>query len=412
MPLFIASALLLLLLATAAVVFPLLRKMPSGEAIGGGEANLDILRDQLAELDADLRNGVISPDQHEVARMEIERRVLDESQRDGAEARQGQAAVRRWLAPALTIAVLPAAAIALYLQIGSTEGLDVEAYVQRQASEITPEKVEQMTRQLAQHLEENPDDAEGWVMLGRAYKALQEFDASARAWARAAQLQPDDADVLTDYAEVLGLAAQGDLAGEPTRLLARALQLDPAQSKALALGGSAAFGREDYAAAIDHWQKLLVLSAADEQLSDALRTGIAEAQARLGQASVPAGQVGDADADASVAIAGTVSLSAELAQSAASGDTVFVFARAADGPGMPLAALRVQAGELPYRFRLDDSMAIMPGRKMSDAPQLVIGARISKSGVATRNSGDLEGFSIPVEAGANDVRVVIDQRVP
>ena len=155
-----------------------------------------------------------------------------------------------------------------------------------------------------------------------------------------------------------------------------------------------------------------MLSAADEQLSDALRTGIAEAQARLGQASVPAGQVGDADADASVAIAGTVSLSAELAQSAASGDTVFVFARAADGPGIPLAALRVQAGELPYRFRLDDSMAIMPGRKMSDAPQLVIGARISKSGVATRNSGDLEGFSIPVEAGANDVRVVIDQRVP
>ncbi len=408
MPLFIACALLLLLLATAAVVFPLLRKAPSAESIGS-DANLDVLRDQLAELDADLRNGVISPDQHEVARMEIERRVLDESQMNGAGARQTQTA-RRWLAPALTIAVVPVAAIALYLQLGSTEGLDVDAYVQRQASEITPEKVQQMTRQLAQHLEQNPDDAEGWVMLGRAYKALQEFDASARAWARAAQLQPDDADVLTDYAEVLGLAAQGDLAGEPTRLLERALQLDPAQSKALALGGSAAFGREDYAAAIEHWQKLLLLSATDEQLSDALRTGIAEAQARLGQAPEQAAQVGEAVGSA--AIAGTVSLSAELAQSTAAGDTVFVFARAADGPGMPLAAIRVQAGELPYRFRLDDSMAIMPGRKMSDAQQLVIGARISKSGVATRSSGDLEGFSIPVEAGANDVRVVIDQRVP
>ncbi len=408
MPLFIACALLLLLLATAAVVFPLLRKAPSAESIGS-DANLDVLRDQLAELDADLRNGVISPDQHEVARMEIERRVLDESQMNGADVRQTQTA-RRWLAPALTIAVLPVAAIALYLQLGSTEGLDVDAYVQRQASEITPEKVQQMTRQLAQHLEQNPDDAEGWVMLGRAYKALQEFDASARAWARAAQLQPDDADVLTDYAEVLGLAAQGDLAGEPTRLLERALQLDPAQSKALALGGSAAFGREDYAAAIEHWQKLLLLSAADEQLSDALRTGIAEAQARLGQAPEQAAQVGEAVGSA--AIAGTVSLSAELTQSTDAGDTVFVFARAADGPGMPLAAIRVQAGELPYRFRLDDSMAIMPGRKMSDAQQLVIGARISKSGVATRSSGDLEGFSIPVEAGANDVRVVIDQRVP
>ncbi len=409
MPLFIACALLISLVATAAVVFPLLRKTASADDIGGADANLQILRDQLAELDADLKNGVISTDQHESARMEIERRVLDESQRDGAGARQAHA-VRRWLAPALTIAVLPAAAIALYLQLGSTDGLDVDAYVQRQAGEITPERVEQMTRQLAQHLEQNPDDAEGWVMLGRAYKALHDFDASARAWARAARLQPNDADLLTDYAEVLGLTAQGDLAGEPTQLLERALEIDPAQTKALALGGSAAFGRGDYAAAIDLWQKLLVLSATDEQLSDALRTGIAEAQARLGEAPGPVGPGGDAEV--SVAVAGTVSLSAELAQSAAAGDTVFVFARAADGPGMPLAALRVQVGELPYRFRLDDSMAIMPGRKMSDAQQLVIGARVSKNGVATRSSGDLEGFSIAVEPGTNDVRVVIDQRVP
>lgn len=409
MSLFVASAFIVLLLATAAVVFPLLRKSPAGETVGGGEANLDILRDQLAELDADLRNGVISPDQHEVARMEIERRVLDESQGSGSGTQHAQTA-RRWLAPALTIAALPAAAIALYLQIGSTEGLDVDAYIEQQASEITPEKVEQMTRQLAQHLEQNPDDAEGWAMLGRAYRALHEFEQSARAWARAAQLQPKDADVLTDFAEALGLAAQGDLSGEPTRLLERALQLDPAQSKALALGGSAAFGREDYAAAIDYWQKLLALSAGDEQLSDALRTGIAEAQARMDQAGTRVAPA--ADTAVSGAISGTVSLSAELVQSVAAGDTVFVFARAAEGPGMPLAAARVQAGELPYRFRLDDSMAIMPGRKMSDAQELVIGARISKSGVAARSSGDLEGFSAPVKPGANDVRVVIDQRVP
>ena len=409
MMLFAVSALLLLSFATAAVVFPLLRKPAETALIGGSEANLQILRDQLVELDADLKNGVLSAEQYEISRSELERRVLDESQAGGSEIQRSQS-VRRWLAPAVTMFVLPAAAVALYWQLGSAEGLDVDAYVQQQASEITPDKVEQMTARLEQHLMQNPDDAEGWVMLGRANKALQNFDASARAWERAAELQPGDANVLTDYAEALGLAAQGDLSGEPARLLARALRVDPGQTKALALSGSAAFAGADYEAAIDHWQKLLELSAADQELADALRTGIAEAQARLEQSASASPATGESPA--STVIAGTVSLSDQLSQSVAPEDTVFLFARSAKGPGMPLAAQRVKVSDLPYRFRLDDSMAIMPGRKLSDADEFVVGARVSKSGVATRNSGDLEGFSNTVESGASDIRVMIDQRVP
>jgi len=422
MPLFIASTALLLLLAIAAIVLPLLRKSAADAVVGRDEANLQILRDQLVELDADLNNGVLSGEQYESARAELERRVLDESQKGGAAAQRTQTG-RRWLAPALTGVLMPVVAIALYSQLGSNEGLDVDAYVQRQASEITPDKVEQMTRQLAEHLEANPGDVEGWAMLGRAYKALQKFEASAGAWGRAAALQPDNADVLTDYAEALGLAAQGDLRGEPTRLLMRALQADPTNTKALALSGGAAFGRADYKAAIEYWQKLLALSASDTELSDALRTGIAEAQTRMGQGASTGQDVGKTGArgrvaqdagevDSSAAVVGVVSLSPQLSQSAKPDDTVFVFARAAQGPGMPLAVQRVRVGELPYRFRLDDSMAIMPDRKISGAGQLVVGARVSKSGGANRSSGDLEGFSAAVESGARDVRVVIDQRVP
>ena len=408
MLLFGASALLMLLAATFVVVMPLLRRPEQSGVVAGGEANLQILRDQMAELDADLGNGVLSREQYDSARSELERRVLDESRnRDEQGARAN--APRRWLAPAITLLVLPAAAVALYWQIGSTDGLDVEAYVQRQASEITPEKVGEMVVRLEQHVAQNPDDAEGWVMLGRANKALQNFDAAASAWARAAELQPGDPNILTDYAEALGLAAQGDLSGEPTTLLARALRVDPNQAKALALSGSAAFARADYQAAIDHWEALLALSEGDPQLTEALQAGIAEAKGRLEPVAAADSATGEAGP---VAITGTVSLSSQLAQAAQPADTVFVFARAADGPGMPLAAQRVKVGDLPYRFRLDDSMAVMPGRKLSDADRYVVGARVSKSGVANRSSGDLEGFSKPVEAGASEISVVIDQRVP
>ena len=406
---FVLIALLLSLLTTLAVVLPLLRRPAEATLIGGGDANLQILRDQLAELDTDLKNGVLSPEQYESARTELERRVLEESQTDGTDSLHSRAG-RHWLAPVVTTVLLPVVAVALYWQLGSTEGLDVDAYVKQQAGEITPEKVAEMTTRLEQHLEQNPDDAEGWAMLGRANKALQNYEASARAWARAVALQPGDANVLTDYAEALGLAAQGDLSGEPADMLARALRVNPNQTKALALSGSAAFATEDYKAAIEHWQKLLELSAEDPELAEALRTGIAEAQSRLEQgAGVDSAAVA---APASVALEGTVNLSAQLSQAVAPDDTVFLFARSAQGGGMPLAAQRVKVSDLPYRFRLDDSMAVMPGRKLSDADQFVVGARVSKSGVATRSSGDLEGFSSTVESGASGIRIVIDQRVP
>ena len=403
MPLFAIVAALLLLAVLASILWPLLRTKGEDTTVERSDANLQILRDQLAELDADLQNGTLPQEQYESARAELERRVLDESQK-GAAAGPRQIG-RRWLAPLMIGALLPVISVALYMRLGSTDGLDVDAYLQRQAASITADDVAQMTARLEQHVEQNPNDAEGWAMLGRARWALQQFDASAQAWRRAAELRPNDADILTNYAEALALGAQGSLEGEPGRLLERALKADPTHPKALALSGSAAFARNDYSAAIGYWQKLLSISAGDAQLSEALETGIAEAKARLARAGgeVPAG---------TVAVAGDVMLSPELSRSVNPDDVVFIFARAAEGPGMPLAVARVKVDELPYQFRLDDSMAITPERKISDFEQLVVGARVSRSGVATRASGDLEGFSATVVAGASDVRVVIDQRVP
>jgi cytochrome c-type biogenesis protein CcmH len=401
---FVGGAAVLLLIGLAALVLPLSRRSGERAVVGRNEANLQILRDQLGELEADLRNGVLSAEQFDAARSELERRALEESTSGQTEA--GLAPARaEWLAPLLITMLLPIFAITLYAQLGSTEGLDVDTYLQQQADQVSPEQIAEMTRRLASHLEENPDDLEGWIMLGRSYRAMRHFDAAARAWGRASLLRPDDPNLLTEYAEALGLAAQGDLTGEPSRLLERALQLDPNHRKALALSGSAAFSGNDFTTAIAHWQKLLALSEGDQQLTDALVTAIAEAQARIGQ---PAG----VDATQPASVAGEVRLSEQVAQAAAPDDVVFIFARAATGPGMPLAVERVTVSDLPYRFRLDDSMAMTAQRKISDAGALVVGARVSKSGGASRASGDLEGFSGTVPIGAGDVRVVIDQRVP
>jgi cytochrome c-type biogenesis protein CcmH len=396
-------AALLLLIAVTILLFPLLRQTDSSVTIDRGDANLQVLRSQQTELDADLRSGVLSADQYESACAELERRVLDESQQT-VPASSSALATRRWRTPAAIGLLMPVLAVFLYLYLGNVDGLDVEAYLQKQAAAITPERIESMTRQLAQRLEDEPDDVEGWAMLGRSYMALQKFSESAEAWEHAAVIEPDNADILTNYAEALGLASQGKLDGEPTRLLARSLAIDPSHSKALALSGGAAFARGDYQGAVAYWQHLLTLSGDDEELSNALETGIAQAQARLDGSEDDAGTAGS--------IRGVVSLSPQLSESARSGDTVFIFVRAANGPRMPLAVARVKVGELPYNFHLDDSMAMIPDKKISDFRQLVVGARVSGTGDAVRSSGDLEGFSSPVGPFASGIRVLIDRRVP
>lgn len=396
-------AALLVLITMATILLPLLRRKDDGVEIERGASNLQLLREQLSEIDADLRSGVLSADQYENARVDLERRVLDESQQ--AIGPTSRAPIgRRWRTPVVVGLFVPVCAALLYVYLGSFDGLDVEAYMQKQAAAISPEQVVSMTRQLAQRLEKEPDDVEGWMMLGRSYMALQQYPDSARAWQRAATLAPDNASILTNYAEAIALASQGNFDGEAARLLARALDADPVHPKALALSGGAAFGRGEYRTAIDYWQRLLLLGGDDGELSAALMTGIAKAQERLNE--------GTEIAKASGSIRGVVSLSPQMSASAKSGDTVFIFVRAADGPRMPLAVARVTVDELPYDFHLDDSMAMVPDKKISDFQQLVVGARVSGTGTAGRTSGDLEGFSTQVGPVSSGIRVLIDRRVP
>jgi cytochrome c-type biogenesis protein CcmH len=262
-------------------------------------------------------------------------------------------------------------------------------------------------------------------MLARSYSVLGRFDQAAAAYAEAAKRLPEDAQLLADYADALAMAQGQRLAGEPEKLVARALRKDPNNIKALALAGSAAFERKDYAKAVNYWERILPLASGDPEFTRSINASLAEARS-LGKGMVPPASGvepvavrenavketrGAQPAAAGGGVSGVVKLAPELAAKAAPTDTVFIFARAADGPRMPLAILRKQVRELPVTFKLDDSMAMAQGMNVSSFPRVVIGAHVSKSAQAIPRPGDLEGISKPVANNAAGVTVVINSEV-
>lgn len=379
------------------------------------EVNLTVLRDELRELDADLAAGTIDAPAYESARHELERRVAEDVQ--PAVASIASTSNKRWTAVVTGIAV-PVVAVSLYLLLGSPAGLDPAqaAAPKDQAHAVTEEQIVNMVAGLAQRLKNNPDDAEGWRMLARSYNALGRFDEAADAYARLVKLVPGNADLLADYADTLAMSLNKSLQGEPEKLIARALEADPKNIKALALSGSAAFERRDYQGAVTRWKKILVLVPPESDIARSTMSSIGEAQGLADgpaatQESVAAAPVTRAvPVAASAGVAGTVELDAALRSKVADTDTVFIFARAAQGPRFPLAVSRKQVKDLPVSFVLDDSMSMVPDAKLSGFPMVVVGARISKSGSATPSAGDFEGLTEPVRPGAQGLIIRINSQ--
>jgi cytochrome c-type biogenesis protein CcmH len=383
----------LALAALAWVLWPLLRGRAGGP-VSRQAANVSIYRDQLRELENDLAAGTLARADYERSRAEIEARLLEDVREPDA---QPARPARR--AAALAIgAGIPVLALAIYLAVGNPATLSLQ--VEHGA---TVQQLETMVERLAARLRENPDDAQGWQLLGRSYAALGRFGEAADAYAKAAVRAPRDPDLLVDFADVLAMARGQRLAGEPEKLVERALELDPKNLKGLALAGTAAFERKDFAQAAAYWQRMLPLVPADSEDWRIVQQNVAEAQ-QLAGAAPPL--------QAPAALQGTVALSPALKDKAAADDVVFVFARAAEGPPMPLAVARTRVRDLPYSFRLDDSMAMTPSMKLSAFPRVIVGARVSKSGNAVPQPGDLQGVSAPVANDAGEVRVVIDRVVP
>jgi cytochrome c-type biogenesis protein CcmH len=377
--------------------------------------NIAVYHDQQRELEADRRAGTLTDEQYERARLELERRLLDDVGDAPAPVDHSPRISR---APAVVMALtVPLLAVGLYFAVGNPQALAPVALPKHAADSVTPQQIEAMVAKLAERMKQNPDDAQGWAMLGKSYAVMGRFEDAAAAYARAVERVPDNPQLLTDYADALAMARGQNLQGEPEALILRALKLDPDHPKALALAGTVAFDRKDYAGAIRYWEKLSTLVPPDSEMGRSVQSSITEARTLAGGAGVakvadkPTTEKVTPAAPGAAGVSGTVTLAPAMAGKAAPDDAVFIFARAVEGSRMPLAILRKKVSDLPLTFALDDSMAMTPQTPLSSAPQVIIGARISKSGEAMPRSGDLQGFSKAVNNSAKNIAVVIDNEV-
>ena len=400
---FYLVAALLALIAVAWIAVPLVRSARAAQPRRAA-ANLAILKDQLAELEADLRAGTLSAEQYEQARLELERRVLEEVAQERETEVRGHPALGRVTAIAVALAV-PLGAALLYAQLGNPA-----AIVQQAAEpphEFTPEQIEQMVAQLAERMRANPEDPRGWAILGRTYYVMQRYQEAAEAYAELVKRIPPDADALADYADALAMAQGRSLAGKPMEILRQALAVDPDHWKSLAMAGTEAFERGDYRTAIGYWERLQKQVPADSEIGRQVAASLTEARQRAGLS-----QSAKAEQAVGASVSGTVRLAPEIAAKADPADTVFVYARPVDGTMMPLAIVRLQVKDLPATFTLDDTQAMTPGARLSQHARVELVARVSKTGSATVQSGDLVAAAREVKVGSSGLSLVIDTQVP
>ena len=396
--------------ALAWILWPLLRPT-AARSVEHSAANVTIFKDQFADLDADLARGTISAEQHAEAKGELERRLLDEAR--SPTSLRIERRPHRW--PAVIVALIaPIAAAALYWQIGTPGALSPQAATAQDASQPSREQINAVIAEVKQRLKKEPNNVEGWSILARTHYTLGNFQEAAAAYATLYTLLPYDADLLADYADALAMSQGRNFAGKPMELVQLALKIDPTQWKALAMAGSEAFGRKDYKAAAEYWQRLQDIAPADSPIRQRIQGSIDEARSLAGMPPVAQAQKGGAagSAIAGRSVSGTVTLSPALASRVRPDDSVFVFARPADGSRMPVAVVRARVSELPLQFTLDDSRAMAPTAKISALNEVIVSARVSRSGNAIPASGDLEGATEKVKVGTQGMSVVIDRAIP
>ena len=421
----IVSVMTLLILGL--LLWPLLKRTTKAAA-GEQEKTLSIFRQQFAELEQDRANGVLTDELYQQARRELERRLLEETGSTETTPSRAQRQVSsRPVAFALAV-IVPTFSGLLYWQLGNplamTQPPASSLSAQGGADDAHPstESLEALIEQLKQKMEQNPNDGTGWVLLARSYVGMGRNAEAVQVFEKAVALIPNDAQLLADYADILGVVHGRKLEGKPEVLIQQALKIDPRNVKALMLSGTVAFNRKDFARAAKDWEiaRSNLPADIDPEMTQQLMAAIAEAQSQLGggqkampafaEAPAPAKPTGQAGQPRM--IRGTVTMAPGLAGKGSPTDTLFVFAREMSGPPMPVSIVRATRKDLPFTFQLDDSTSPMPSRKLSSAGPVVIVARLSKSGQAMPQGGDLEGTSQPVQSGVDGITIVIDRERP
>ena len=418
-PLFWLAALALVVVTLAALLWPLLRRRASAQDDAPEElaAATSVYRDQKRQLDADLAAGAITAQEHAAAQDELASRLGAEMWPRHPERSEGPSHARTarthprapWMVALILVAIVPTAAVFAYLVLGNPAAMSPQTMTASSGG-VTEEQMRAMVDKLAQKMKANPADPKGWVLLARSYSALGRFPEAVDAYARAAQRMPPDAQLFADWADAAAMAQGRKLAGKPAELVTRALAADPKNMKALALAATSKLEGGDVAGSIAQWRELRAMLP--DGGDDAREVDAVIAQLEGQRLKTGTGAGGGAGPASASTLAGRIELDPKIASRVAPDDTVFVLARAAEGPRMPLAVQRFRAAELPRAFRLDDSMSMAPGMTISATPRVIVEARVSKSGNAITQSGDVRGVSAPVAPGTANIRVVIGEAVP
>jgi cytochrome c-type biogenesis protein CcmH len=426
MTVFWSLAAVMMMVALLFLLPPLLRNRERS-AVSRDDLNTEVIKSQLAELDTDLHVGKLDQSQYAAARTDLEQELLydlattDHAQR---EPRSG-----RW-ATLLIVPALPLCAVLLYQQLGSVELIEklqqartMQSQAPQQQSQqpsMPTGSIDEMVAKLATRLQQQPDDLEGWVMLARTYSILKRYSEAEVAYENVLRLGGENAGLLTDYADTMAMANGGKFTDQVGALLTRALELDPGNFKGLWLAGHWKNQSGEQAEALRYWQQAAAKLPPGSEDAAVIAQQISDVQGQLGITAAPAPAVAAATVPAdttAASISGAalsvhVALAPELAAAAAAEDTVFIFARATQGPRMPLAIVRKQVSDLPVTVTLDDSQAMMPAMQLSKFDQVVVGARISKSGNAMPQNGDLQGSVSPVDTATKEtVEITINSTV-
>ncbi|MCU0811133.1 MAG: c-type cytochrome biogenesis protein CcmI [Thiobacillaceae bacterium] len=402
--LFWIAAVVFVVVAMILVLPGLLRGRTATGKTARREINIAVYRDQLKELETDRGNGMISDDQFHTAKLELEARLADDALTADA-APEPESVSSRKLGYVLA-GFLPVAAFGLYFWLGNPAAL-IEIANGSANAQATADAVPgqhdfmQMIQQVEERTRTNPDDGEAWAMLAKTYTVMERWQEALQAYDKAAKLLPQDASVLSGQAEAVAILNNRVLAGKPMELVTKALELDPNDVKALELSGIHAYQEPE----TPYAQDILAAQQEAERLVQTGLTGldnlanpppVADSQPAAGQAAT---------------IAGSVDIAPALKSKLSAKDTVFLFARPG-ASGAPVAAIRSNAGSLPLEFSLDDSMAMNPGNVLSSHKEVMLVARVSKSGNPIAQPGDMEGKISGVKVGSTGVKLLIDQVVP
>lgn len=408
-------------LITVLVILLLVRPWSRGSSDTGNDQDrlrISIYQQNLRELDREFERGQLTREQLDNVRNELELSLLAELERDKKPETAGTPAPRGLAALVLPVCVFILLAVPLYVLLGNPQMYQLETF-NRMAKELPEDQqlpLEQIIPELEKHLQRNPDDGNAWLLLANMYSTTEQPVQAVNAYAALYRLAGDDPDVMMRYANALIVANNGKFGGKPAELAHKVLAIEPANYTALLFAGMAADEAGEYAEALQYYRRLLPGLQGNAQMEQTVNSLIARNEQLLRDAGIdpgvtetPASPVANPVAVLKVA----VSIAEEMNGKFAPEDTVFIYAQALNGPPMPLAVARHKASELPLEVALDDSMAMMPAMKLSAFSEVRVQARISKSGNAQPEPGDLIGVQEPVRLPSGEsVQIIIDKVMP